>query len=77
MRQPDDIVEILASGGEFEEVDRIGTNEELARRQAYEIMHHWDFEMIPVLIALVTKIQEQAKSIEMFEYNQKWRKRRP
>ena len=77
MRQPDDIAEVLANGDDFQDVDPVGTNYEKARLQAYAILDHWNHQMIPVLTALITKIQEQQKSIEMFEYNQKWRKRRP
>ena len=76
MRVPDDIVERLASGDEFTEVDRVGTNEIIARKQAYDMVKHWQ-KMVPVLISLITKIQEQDKQIEMLEYQTKWRKRRP
>lgn len=74
---PDNLVEILARGDDFEEVEQIGTNEQDARRQAYEILGHWQYTMVPVLIALITKIQQQDNSIEMLEYQTKWRKRRP
>ena len=77
MRVPDDIVERLASGDEFTEVDRVGTNEIIARKQAYDMVKHWQYKMVPVLISLITKIQEQDKQIEMLEYQTKWRKRRP
>jgi len=72
-----DIVETLASGGTFEDVEPIGTNYDTARRQAYSIVSCWNMTMVPVLIKLITKIQEQDKTIEMLEYQTKWRKRRP
>ena len=77
MPVPDDIVETLARGGDFEDVDPVGTNYELADEQAYGILKNWNVNMVSVLIALITKIQQDKKTIEMFEYNQKWRKRRP
>lgn len=71
------VVELLASGDDFAEVERIGTNEQEARRQAYAILEHWQYTMVPVLVALITEIQKQDKQIEMLEYQTKWRKRRP
>ena len=71
------LVESLARGEEFEEVDPIGTNYQDARRQAYGILKNWNVNMVHVLIKLITKIQEQDKQIEMLEYQTKWRKRRP
>ena len=73
---PDDLVEQIASG-ECHEVDSVGTDFINARRQAYEILGLWNMQMTPVLVALITKIQQQQKAIKMFEYNQRWRKRRP
>lgn len=71
------MLDTLASGSVFERVDPVGTDYEDARRQAYGILKNWNLSMVDVLIKMITKIQKQAKSIEMFEYNQKWRKRRP
>ena len=72
---PDDIAEVLAKG-ECPVVDNVGTNAQDAGIYARSIVVNHD-DMVPVLIALITKIQEQTKSIEMFEYTQCWRKRRP
>jgi hypothetical protein len=76
MSMPDNIVQLLANG-ECSHVDPVGHNAIDARQQAYEILIHWEHEMVPVLIALITKIQQDAKSIEMLTYQTKWRKRRP
>ena len=71
------LIEKLANGEEFDEVEPIGTNYEEARRQAYGILKNWNVNMVHVLIKLITEIQKRDKQIEMFEYTQCWRKRRP
>ena len=77
MKMPNDIVERLARGEEPPKIDIVGTNSDDAYTQANQIAVEHYGNMVPVLMALITRMQEQDKSIEMFEYNQKWRKRRP
>ena len=72
---PDDIAERLAKGEEPIN-DPVGTNYQEACRQSCEIVRTQD-SIGPALVKLIMKIQEQQKAIEMFEYNQGWRKRRP
>jgi len=76
MKQPHDIVERLARG-EVTSVDAVGTNHAKAWKQASDIVNNTTMTTHGVLVALITRMQEQDKSIEMFEYTQKWRKRRP
>ena len=73
----DDLLESLARGEDFQDVDPVGTNYEDARRQAYGILKNWNVNLVYVLIKLITEIQKKDKQIEMFEYTQCWRKRRP
>ena len=71
------IINDLAEGKDFEDVDPVGTNYADARRQAYGIVKNWNVNMVAVLIKLITEIQLKDKQIEMLEYQTKWRKRRP
>lgn len=74
----DDFIQLMAEGCEPPIVDPVGTNYVEAVEQARGILMHYEHDkLVPVLVALIAKIQQQQKSIEMFEYNQKWRKRRP
>lgn len=77
MKLDDDIALLIAEGNEVPEIDMVGENAWTADTQANQIAVRHFHDMVPVLKALITKIQEQQKAIEMFEYNQKWRKRRP
>lgn len=71
------IIEQLANGEYFEYVDPVGTNYAEAHRQANGIAKNWNVNLVDVLIVLITEIQKKDKQIEMLEYNQSWRKRRP
>lgn len=74
----DGFIDAMAAGAEPPLVDPVGTNYVEAVEQARGILMHYEHdELVPVLVALIAKIQQQQKSIEMFEYAQKWRKRRP
>ena len=71
-------IEAMAVGAEPPLVDPVGTNYKEALEQARGILMHWEHaDLVPVLVALIAKIQQQKSTIEMFEYNQNWRKRRP
>lgn len=77
MKLDDDIALLIAEGNEVPEIDMCGENAWNADTQANQIAYRHFHDMVPVLKVLITKIQQQQKAIEMFEYNQKWRKRRP
>ena len=77
MKQEHDIIERLARGDEPPKIDMCGENAWTANTQANQIAVHHHHNMVDVLKAMITRMQEQDKSIEMFEYTQKWRKRRP
>lgn len=81
-RMPDDLVERLATGDftspeDCPDLQWGGENSCTARRQAHVIAANHYHEMEPALMALITRIQEQDKEIEMLQYQTKWRKRRP
>ena len=72
-----DVVNRLAHG-EIITIDPVGTDYSDAVKQARDIWaYHQAHGIQQALVALITKIQQDAKTIEMLEYNQKWRKRRP
>ena len=75
---PDNIAQLLAEGVPPPYIDPVGTNYKDALDQAERIgIMQPRHATTAVLLALITKIQEQQKQIEMFEYSQRWRKRRP
>lgn len=78
MKLTDNIVERLAAGDAPPLIDPVGDNYKVACEQAAAILKNQFGPHVTLsLLALITKIQQQQKSIEMLEYNQKWRKRRP